>query len=87
MEPDFAFDVSSIRTAAIKTRDGYRLSGMKGLVPLAANCSHFIVVAQCDGALDAFIVEREREGSERWREEAEHRTARARDGDRQFQRG
>ena len=35
MEPDFAFDVSSIRTTAIKTRDGYRLSGMKGLVPLA----------------------------------------------------
>ena len=62
MEPDFAFDVSSIRTAAIKTRDGYRLSGMKGLVPLAANCSHFIVVAQCDGALDAFIVERNAKG-------------------------
>ncbi len=59
MEPDFAFDVSSIRTAAVTTRDGYRLSGMKGLVPLAANCSHFIVVAQCDGALDAFIVERD----------------------------
>ena len=36
MEPDFAFDVSAIRTTAIKTRDGYRLSGMKGLVPLAA---------------------------------------------------
>ena len=62
MEPDFAFDVSSIRTAAIKTRDGYRLSGMKGLVPLAATCSHFIVVAQCDGALDAFIVERSAKG-------------------------
>ena len=58
MEPDFAFDVSSIRTAAIKTRDGYRLSGMKGLVPLARHCSHFIVIAQCDGAFDAFIVER-----------------------------
>ena len=62
MEPDFAFDVSSIRTAAIKTRDGYRLSGMKGLVPFAATCSHFIVVAQCDGALDAFIVERSAKG-------------------------
>ena len=35
MEPDFAFDVSAIRTTAIKTRDGYRLSGVKGLVPLA----------------------------------------------------
>ena len=58
MEPDFAFDVSAIRTAAIKTRDGYRLSGMKGPVPLAGQCSHFLVVAQCDGALDAFIVDR-----------------------------
>ena len=58
MEPDFAFDVSAIRTTAIKTRDGYRLSGMKGLVPLARHCSHFIVIAQCDSAADAFIVER-----------------------------
>ena len=62
MEPDFAFDVSAIRTAAIKTRDGYRLSGVKGLVPLAGNCSHFIVVAQCDGAADAFIVDRNTPG-------------------------
>ncbi len=62
MEPDFAFDVSSIRTAAIKTRDGYRLSGKKGLVPLAGHSSHFIVIAQCDGAADAFIVERNANG-------------------------
>jgi alkylation response protein AidB-like acyl-CoA dehydrogenase len=62
MEPDFAFDVSAIRTTAVKTRDGYRLSGMKGLVPLAGNCSHFIVVAQCDGAADAFIVDRNARG-------------------------
>ena len=62
MEPDFAFDVSSIRTSAIKTRDGYRLSGIKGLVPLAGNCSHFIVVANCDGAAEAFIVERNAKG-------------------------
>jgi alkylation response protein AidB-like acyl-CoA dehydrogenase len=62
MEPDFAFDVSSIRTAAIKTRDGYRVSGMKGLVPLAGRCSHFLVIAQCDAAVDAFIVERNAKG-------------------------
>ncbi len=62
MEPDFAFDVSSIRTSAIKTRGAYRLSGIKGLVPLAANCSHFIVVANCDGAAEAFIVERSAKG-------------------------
>src|SRR5271167_2492771 len=62
MEPDFAFDVSAIRTAAVKSRDGYRLSGTKGLVPLAANCSHFIVVAQSDSGLDAFIVDRNARG-------------------------
>ena len=62
MEPDFGFDVSKIRTAAIKTRDGYRLSGTKGLVPLASQCTHFLVLAQCDGAVAAFIVDREMKG-------------------------
>jgi alkylation response protein AidB-like acyl-CoA dehydrogenase len=62
MEPDFAFDVSAIRTAAAPARDGYRLTGVKGLVPLAARCSHFLVVAQCEGKLDAFIVDRNAKG-------------------------
>jgi alkylation response protein AidB-like acyl-CoA dehydrogenase len=62
MEPDFAFDVSAIRTSAVKTRNGYRLSGIKGLVPLAGRCSHFLVVAQCDGTADAFIVDRNTTG-------------------------
>src|SRR5271156_3912895 len=50
MEPDFAFDASSIRTASLKTRDAYLLSGMNGLVQLALPCGHFIVIAQCAGA-------------------------------------
>jgi alkylation response protein AidB-like acyl-CoA dehydrogenase len=62
MEPDFAFDVSSIRTTANKTRDGYRLTGVKGPVPMAAQCTHFLVVARCDGALDAFVVDRNAKG-------------------------
>ena len=62
MEPDFAFDVSALRTTAIKKRDGYRLSGMKGLIPLAGSCSHFLVVARSDDTLDAFIVERNARG-------------------------
>jgi alkylation response protein AidB-like acyl-CoA dehydrogenase len=62
VEPDFAFDVSAIRTTAIKTRHGYRMSGIKGVVPLARQCSHFLVVAQCDGAADAFIVDRNTRG-------------------------
>jgi alkylation response protein AidB-like acyl-CoA dehydrogenase len=62
MEPDFAFDVSAIRTTAAKTRNGYRLTGVKGLVPLAGQCSHFLVVAESDGRLDAFIVDRNSKG-------------------------
>lgn len=62
MEPDFAFDLSAIRTSATKTASGYRLNGLKGLVPLAAQCSHFLVLAQCDGLLDAFIVDRGTKG-------------------------
>lgn len=62
MEPGFDFDVSAIRTAATKTRDGFRLSGVKGLVPLAGQCSHFLVVAQCDGNPEAFIVDRNSKG-------------------------
>jgi alkylation response protein AidB-like acyl-CoA dehydrogenase len=62
MEPDFAFDVSALRTTATKTRDGFRLTGAKGLVPLATQCGHFLVIAQNGGAPDAFIVERNAKG-------------------------
>ncbi len=62
VEPDFAFDVSNIRTMAAPTRTGYRLSGVKGFVPLAGRCSHFLVVARCEGRQDAFIVDRNASG-------------------------
>ncbi len=58
MEPDFAFDVAAIRTTAAPAGDGYRLSGVKSFVPLAARCDHFLVLARCDERLDAFIVDR-----------------------------
>jgi alkylation response protein AidB-like acyl-CoA dehydrogenase len=62
MEPDFMFDVSAMRTSAAKTSGGYRLSGVKSMVPLADQCSHFLVLANCDGATDGFIVERHAKG-------------------------
>lgn len=62
MEPEFLFDISAMRTSAIKTSSGYRLSGIKAMVPLAHRCSHFLVIAKCDGALDAFIVDRRTKG-------------------------
>src|SRR5215469_6896021 len=62
MEPDFTFDVSAIRTTAAKTSGGYRLSGIKGPVPLAPQSSHFLVVARYDNGLEAFVVERDAPG-------------------------
>jgi len=43
-------------TKAIKAEAGYRLLGAKALVPMAAQCSHLLVLASCDGADEAFIV-------------------------------
>src|SRR5258708_7272759 len=57
MEPGFDFDVTAIRTTAVKTRDGYLLSGVKSLIPLAGRCSHFLVIAQYGEHLEAFIVD------------------------------
>jgi alkylation response protein AidB-like acyl-CoA dehydrogenase len=62
MEPDFGFDVAALRTNAVKTRGGYRLNGLKGPVPLAHRCDQFLVIARCEGAPEAFIVDREARG-------------------------
>jgi alkylation response protein AidB-like acyl-CoA dehydrogenase len=62
MEPDFAFDTSAIRTTAVKTSSGYRLSGIKGPVPFASPASHLLVIARCGDGVEAFIVERDTKG-------------------------
>ncbi len=36
--------------------------GIKGLVPLANQCSHFLVIARCDERAEAFIVDRNATG-------------------------
>lgn len=43
-------------TTAVRTEAGYRLVGAKALVPMAAQCSHLLVLASCDGIADSFIV-------------------------------
>lgn len=55
-EPSARFDPAHIGTKAAPTGSGFSLDGVKTVVPLAARCSHFLVVAQCNDALDAFIV-------------------------------
>ncbi|AUW59659.1 acyl-CoA dehydrogenase [Sphingobium sp. SCG-1] len=62
MEPSFGFDVERIEAKAARSGDDYTLNGKKAMVPLAGKCSHFLVIAQCDGALDALIVPREAAG-------------------------
>jgi alkylation response protein AidB-like acyl-CoA dehydrogenase len=62
MEPQFQFDVTALATSAERAGDGYLLRGRKSLVPLAGECSHFLVIAQSNGAADAFIIPRDTAG-------------------------
>jgi len=56
-EPQPLFDPTALRTTATRTPSGYRLNGVKSLVPAAANAELFIVGAQLDGRPALFIVE------------------------------
>jgi len=55
-------DAALPRTKAESKGEGFVLSGSKRFVPLGDRASHFLVVASNDGALDAFVVEREAAG-------------------------
>jgi alkylation response protein AidB-like acyl-CoA dehydrogenase len=41
---------------------GYRLNGAKAMIPLAAECGHFLVLAESESGPDAFIVARQTPG-------------------------
>jgi alkylation response protein AidB-like acyl-CoA dehydrogenase len=56
MEPSFGFDVSRLNTKATLTDGQFTLRGKKAMVPLAARCSHFLVIAQSNGTAQALIV-------------------------------
>lgn len=62
MEPGFAGDVSRPSTTAKKSGDDYVINGRKTMVPNATNSSHFLVLAELDGATDVFIVDRSTSG-------------------------
>ncbi|MCB0932811.1 MAG: acyl-CoA dehydrogenase family protein [Mycobacterium sp.] len=57
VEPHPLFDPTSLRTTAVRTPSGYRLDGVKSLVPAAADAELFIVAAQLNGKPTLFIVE------------------------------
>lgn len=56
-EPHALFDPTSLKTTAVRTPSGYRLDGVKSLVPAAADAELFIVAAQLNGRPAMFIVE------------------------------
>ncbi|WP_328352894.1 acyl-CoA dehydrogenase family protein [Mycobacterium sp. NBC_00419] len=61
-EPHALFDPTALKTTAVRTPSGYRLDGVKSLVPAAAEAELFIVAAQLNGKPALFIVEASTEG-------------------------
>ncbi|MGF2952396.1 acyl-CoA dehydrogenase family protein [Mycobacterium sp. THU-M116] len=56
-EPHPLFDPTRLRMTALRTPSGYRLDGVKSLVPAASDAELFIVGAQLNGKPALFIVE------------------------------
>jgi alkylation response protein AidB-like acyl-CoA dehydrogenase len=61
-EPQPLFDPMTLKTTAVRTPSGYRLNGVKSLVPAAADAELFIVGAQFNGRPTLFIVESSAQG-------------------------
>ncbi len=61
-EPYPLFDPTALKTTAVRTPSGYRLNGVKSLVPAAANAELFIIGAQLNGRPTLFIVESSSKG-------------------------
>lgn len=56
-EPHALFDPTALKTTAVRTPSGYRIDGVKSLVPAAADAELFVVAAQLNGRPSMFIVE------------------------------
>ena len=61
-EPHPLFDPTMLKTTAVRPPSGYRLDGVKSLVPAAGSCELLIVAAQLDGRPTMFIVETSSQG-------------------------
>ncbi|APA96596.1 Short-chain specific acyl-CoA dehydrogenase, mitochondrial [Nocardia seriolae] len=61
-EPQALFDPFALKTKATRSPSGYRLNGVKTLVPAAGDAELFIVAAELDGRPTFFIVEAATEG-------------------------
>lgn len=61
-EPHALFDPTALKTTAVRTPGGYRLDGVKSLIPAAVDAELFIVAAQFNGSPTLFIVEADTRG-------------------------
>ncbi|MFE6926154.1 acyl-CoA dehydrogenase family protein [Nocardia sp. NPDC057663] len=61
-EPRALFDPFALQTKATRSPSGFRLTGVKSLVPAAADAELFIVAAELDGRPALFIVESDSAG-------------------------
>ncbi len=61
-EPHPLFDPTMLKATAVRTPSGYRLDGVKSLVPAAADAELFVVAAQLNGRATLFIVEADSAG-------------------------
>jgi alkylation response protein AidB-like acyl-CoA dehydrogenase len=57
-EPGFGAGLNALKTYAVATPDGYRLSGTKTCLPSVSGCDDLIVIARLDGGHAAFLVDR-----------------------------
>lgn len=57
LEPRALFDPFALQTKATRTPDGFRLDGVKSLVPRAATGELFVVAADLEGTPALFLVE------------------------------
>ncbi|MBU3066568.1 acyl-CoA dehydrogenase family protein [Nocardia sp. NEAU-G5] len=61
-EPRALFDPFALQTKATRSPSGYRLNGVKSLVPAAGDAELFIVGAELDGRPALFVVESDTPG-------------------------
>ncbi|MEU7764324.1 acyl-CoA dehydrogenase family protein [Nocardia sp. NPDC049190] len=61
-EPRALFDPFALQTKAVRAPSGYRISGVKSLVPAAADAELFLVGAELDGRPALFVIESDTAG-------------------------
>ncbi|NGP04050.1 acyl-CoA dehydrogenase [Rhodococcus sp. 14C212] len=61
-EPRALFDPFALQTKAVRSPSGYRLNGVKSLVPAAGSAELFVVAAELDGKPSLFLVESDSKG-------------------------